>query len=352
MDGLEIETVEVDASGKDSVAIPVPEGFSAPAVAPVAAFTGEPGNLMADLAALAAEKTVAVVVPPPPVIEPTPLPQPETTKPAMAPATEVPAKFKNEDGTVNRERIEKSLTHAEERLAKLTDAEVYAMYEGVERKLRQTQNGVAASQKPATTTHQVPPIAPNTPLSELERDMAQAIFNDAQALGQPVTEIQAIVQARSQIRIADVRYQAELSVTEQLRGRFERQDRQKELESIAEHDPWVISKAGVEALEKIRESYPHVNKSETPWTAAYDQLLANQVKQERLAGQVQTPTPMAKTARPPATPVQAAPRVVVKPSEPNMSGWNSHQISAHVASLPPAEQEAFYLKRGIRLGAV
>lgn len=346
MDGLEIESVEVDASGKDSVAIPVPEGFASPAapVAPVAAFTGEPGNLMADLAALAAEKTAAVVAPPPPFIEPTPVPKPETTIPAMAPATEVPAKFKNEDGTVSLEKIEKSTVNAEE---------AYKKYAEIERNLRQKQNEVAALNKTAPAPQsQVPPIAPNTPLSPLERDMAQAIFNDAQALGQPISEIAAIVQARSQIRIADIQYQASLGVTEQLRDRFEAQDRRTELEKIAEHDAWVISPEGVEALGKIRASYPHVNQSETPWTAAYDQHLANQVKQQRLAGQVTTPTPTAKTARPPATPVQAAPRVVVKPSEPNMSGWNSSQISAYVASLPAAEQDAFYAKRGIRLGAV
>ena len=344
MDGLEIESVEVDASGKDSVAIPVPEGFSTPAAVQATAFTGEPGNLMADLAALAAEQAAPVaVVTPPPFIEPTPLPKPEITT-AMAPATAVPAKFKDENGAVSLEKIEKSTVNAEE---------AYKKYAELERNLRQKQNEVAALQKSAPAPQsQVPPIAPNTPLSALERDMAQAIFNDAQSLGQPVTEIQAIVQARSQIRIADIRYQAELSATEQLRDRFEAQDRRTELEKIAEHDPWVISPEGVEALGKIRESFPHVNESRTPWTAAYDQHLANQVKQQRLAGQVPTPTPTAKTARPPATPVQAAPRVVVKPSEPNMSGWNSNQISAYVASLPPADQDAFYAKRGIRIGAV
>lgn len=336
MDGLEIETVEVgmDASGK--VSIPVPQGM-APTPAPVAAVpTFEPGNFVKDLAAMQAAEAQTQPNPEPVA------PQPETTKaPATAPATEVPDKFKNPDGTVSQEKIEKSTVNAEE---------AYQKYADIERKLRQKQNEVAALKQGAPVPATPASVPANVQLSPLEIQVAQDLINGAAELGEKMSQAQAIATARVQVRLMEAKHSAEIAMTESLRERLDSQDRKAELEKIAEQDPWVISPEGVEALGKIRESYPHVNSSTHPWTAAYDQHLANQVKQQRLSGQVPTPTPTARTARPPATPVQAAPRVVVKPAAPSMAGWSSDQISRYVDSLPKKEQDEFYAKQGIRLG--
>ena len=343
MDGLEVETIEVpvDASGK--VSIPVPEGHAPAAELAKSApeFTGAPGNFMQDLAVLAAERAARQqAAPPAPVVEPTP-PQPETTKAtATAPVTDVPAKFKNEDGTASQEKIAKSTFNAEEALAK---------YAEIERKLRQTQNGVAALRQgaPVSVPTAALPAQVNT-YSPFEVQVAQDLIQAHAEAGIQLPQGQALAQARVSVKLLEARHAAEASLTDSLRERLDSQDRRTELESIALNDPWVMSPEGIETLGKIRESYQHVNASPRPWTAAYDQHLANQVKQQRLAGQVTIPTPTARTARPPATPVQAVARVTVKPTEPNFSGMTSEQISAHAASLGPKGEAAFWASRGLK----
>jgi len=322
MDGMEIQTVEVTPDAKGGVSVDVPEGMAATPAAP-AELSFAPGDLQADLARIA---------------EPVKAVEPE--QPATAPATPVPAKFKNPDGSVNEAAVAKSTHNAEEALAR---------YAEIERALRQKQNEVAALKNPAAVqAPQAPQVPVNLPLSPLELSMAQDLLNEAAALGFQMPQAQAIAQARVMARGLEAKHAAELNVVQDIRQRMEIQDRRTELEKIAENDPWVLSPEGVETLSKIRESRSHVNASPTPWTAAYREHLADQVMQSRLTGQVPTPTPTAKTAKAPPTPVNAAPRVVVKPAEPDMRGWSSAQINAYVESLPPKEQDAFFTKRGLK----
>ena len=337
MDGLEVSEVSVDVSdGKAS--IPVPEGF-APTPAPK--MDGSRGDFAAFMASQSAPAAPAVESQPVPE-----QPQPETTKaPATAPVTEVPEKFKNPDGTIAEEKVVKSAAHAEQALAKALE---------LERKLRQQQNTNAALQRgapvPAVPT---PPAAvpANIPLTPLEIQVAQDLINESAALGLQLDQRAAIAQARVQVRLMEAKHSAEVSMTESLRVKLEEQDRRRELEMIAKDDPWILSPEGIDALSKIREQFPHINSSVAPWSEAYDKHLALEAKKQRLAGQVPNPTPTARAAQLPATPVQAAPRVVVKAQpEFDTRGKTSEQISAYVASLPKAEQDAFYAKRGIRTG--
>ena len=335
MEGLQVESAEVSMDKEGKAAVAVPEGFTPPAAAP-AAFTGQPGNLMSDLAALAAEQQPAPVTPPQePPKEPE---QPKTS--ATAPATPIPAKFQNPDGTVSQEKIEKSTLNAEQ---------AYERYAEIERKLRQKQNEVSALQKGAPI-----PVAPNPApvspaqvnLSPFEIQVAQDLINEAAALGYAMPQAQAIAQARVQVRLLEAKHNAEATRIEQIGHQLEDQERRRELEAIAKHDPWVISDEGFAALSKIRESRPHVNASKTPWLASYREFLADQVMQERLSGQVQTPTPMGKTVKAPPTPVNPAPRVVVQPTAPTLQ--TKEQVDAHVASLTPEQEKAFWASRGLK----
>jgi hypothetical protein len=343
MDGLEVETVEVTADAKGNVSIPVPESVvpQQPAPAVPADLSFKSGDLMSDLAKLAAEQgTVApAAVQAPPVVPEIPRTvEPEQS--ATTPATPVPVKFLNPDGTVNEEKVAKSTVNAEEALAK---------YAEIERQLRQKQNEVAALKNPAPTQPPAQAVPQNTPLSPLEHAMAQDLINKAAAQGLTLDPRLAVAQAQVMAQGLEARHAAELSVTADIRERLDMQDRRTELEKIAQTDDWVLSPEGVKVLSEIRQSRPHVNASKTPWTTAYREYLADQAMNQRLTGQVTNPTPKGPAAKAPPTPVGPAPRVVVKSAEPNFNAMSVDEISRYAASLGPKAEAEFWAKRGFKL---
>lgn len=334
---IQVENVEVTVAKSGGVN---PVNPTPPPAIPE--FTGKPGNINNDLQALAEEmavnerahkaKSEALVNAP---IEPKAV---EPEQPATAPVTPVPDKFVDAEGKPDTAKIEKSTLHAEE---------AYQKYQEIERKLRQKQNEVAALKIGAPV-----PVAPvqapqNFQLSPFEIQVAQDLINEAAALGYQMPQAQAIAQAKVQVRLMEAKHSAEINMTQDLRNRLDEQDRRKELEGIKENDPWVLSPEGIETLSRIRETRPHVNASNTPWTAAYREHLADQVLSQRLSGQVQTPTPTAKTVKAPPTPVNAAPRVV-QPSSPDISKMSSDEISQYVRSLSPEAEQKFWQKQGLR----
>ena len=342
MDGMTVETVELTPDAKGNVSVAVPDGMTTPQT-PSTELSFKAGDLQSDLAKLAAE--TGIVKPDTqtqPVAEQVRAVEPE--QPATAPATPVPDKFKNADGTVNEEKVEKSLKSAEERIANLDK------FLAKEKEMRQKESEARSISKPqAQQTQPAQQIQANTPLTPFEHAMAQDLINRAAAQGLQLDHRLAIAQAQVMAQGFEAKHAAELSVTQQIRERLEIQDRTTEIERIAKDDEWVLSDEGFKALVSIRERYPHVNASNTPWAAAYDQHLANQAKAQRLSGQVLNPTPQAKTAKAPPTPVNAVQRAVVKPSEPDMSNWSADQISRHAASLGPKAEAEFFKKYGLRL---
>lgn len=300
-----------------------------------AEFSGKPGDLKKDLAMLQQEMTPKPQMPP--VVEQVQTVEPG--QPATAPVTPVPDKFKAPDGTVSEEKVVKSTVHAEEALAK---------YAEIERKLRQKQNEVAALKQGAPIPQPPAQVPANVQLSPFEIQVAQDYINESAALGYQMPQAQAIAQARVQIRLYEAAQAARMDSTESLRQRLDDADSRRELESIAANDPWVLSLKGIEALGKIRQERQHVNHSATPWTAAYREYLADTVLQQRLSGQVQTPTPQAKAAQPPATPVNAVTRVSVKPTGPDFGAMNSDQITAYATALDPKAEAAFWKSRGLK----
>ncbi len=135
-------------------------------------------------------------------------------------------------------------------------------------------------------------------------------------------------------------------MTEDIRQKFDDQDRERQLSSIYENDPWVFSPEGIRTLAEIRKQYPHVNAAKNhEWSAAYDQHLANEVKKQRLNGKV-SPNPTGLTAKAPPTPVGPAPRAIVQPKGPDLSSKDA--IDAHVASLDDKGMREFFGKHGLK----
>lgn len=323
----EVQSLTIDLGAPPAVVVAPP---AAPAVP---GFTGERGNFTADMAALAAELNPAPVVPAPQVEAK----QPEITESATAPAI-VPDKFKAADGTLDASKVEKSLVSAEETLAK---------YQAIEAKMRQQMNAVSNLQKQAIAPN-VAPVAPapnQVPLTAFEIQVANDLINEAAAYGYQMPQGQAIAQARVQVKMAEARHNAEASLTETLRVKLEDQDRRSELEAIAKYDQSVLTPEGFDALAKIRESKPWINQSPKPWTEAYDYYLAEQTKKQRQTGMV-LPTPTGLTAKAPPTPVGPAPRAVVQPTGPDLTTQAS--IDAHVKSLSPDAEAAFWKSKGLR----
>lgn len=308
-----------------------------PGIPEVPQFSGKPGNLMNDLAALAAEQAPKEV----PVMPQAEVnPQPEITQ--VAPAT-VPEKFKAPDGSLDTAKLEKSLVNVEEALAR---------YQDKEKQLRQKQNEVnnLSRYQAAPNVAPVQPVAPNVqqvPLTAFEIQVAQDLVNEAAANGYQMPHGQAIAQARVLVKMTEAKAAHEQSLTESLRIKLEDQDRRKELEAIAQYDDSVLSPEGFDALSKIRELKPWINQSPTPWTEAYNYYLAEQTKAARLKGTV-LPTPTGLTAKAPPTPVGPAPRAVVQPVGPDFNSMSQAQITAHVAKMSPEQEKAFWASRGLR----
>lgn len=308
----------------------------APAAPVVPEFTGAPGNLANDLAALQAELAPAPVVPESVPVQAEVQTQPETTD--KAPAT-VPEKFKAPDGSLDQAKLEKSTIHVEEALAK---------FAAKERELRQKQNEAhRQTQSMAPGAVPVAPAANQVPLTAFEIQVANDLINEAALAGYQMPQGQAIAQARVLVKMTEAKAAHEANLTEGLRVKLEDQDRRRELEAIAKYDDRVLSPEGFEALSRIRESKPWINQSQTPWTEAYQYFLAQQTQEARLKGTV-LPTPTGLTAKAPPTPVGPAPRVSVQAVGPDINSMSEAEINAHVAKMTPAQEKAFWASRGLK----
>lgn len=238
------------------------------------------------------------------------------------PKVDVPQKFQTPDGQVDVAKVEKSTLAAQEALNK---------YREMEKELRAAQNSVRDLKSPQT----VP--APGTPgmptLDQITPEMIEQAIRQ-QGLGRTQLELAAIAQNTAYAR-ARADFEAKFGGLEE---RVESDQRIKELESIAENDPWVLSAEGIDTLKRIRSSNPHINMAPRPWTEAYDKYLAMEAKKKRQSQQVLTPTPKAPTAKAPATPVSAARVAQVK----GPNAGDPKALNAHLDKLNAKEQEAFW----------
>lgn len=233
---------------------------------------------------------------------PEPQPEPQADE---APKVDVPAKFQNPDGTTNTEKVAK----AEESLD-----QAIARYKEKEKEFSRLQNKV---NNPQAQEHPSVPRLPSQ-LSPLEVQVAEDLIAESNALGKPMEQAHAIAQARVIAKIAQAKHQADSDLVEDIRRRVEDTERTNELQTMFNNHPELREPGMVDKLVAIRNQYPEVNASKTPWRSAF----LVQKGLESLS-QVKTPTPKGGTAKAPATPVSPVSRVVSNGSPATLKdAWN------------------------------
>lgn len=303
---------------------------SVPSSNPDAVAMALTGDTMTDLKNVAAEmgikldsglnvveaqpetKTVATPAP-----QPVPAQQPQAAKADV----EVPAKFQNEDGTPNVEKIGKSTKSVEEMLA---------YYKTKEREANQAQNRVnnpPLQALPPTPQPHVPQAG--FQLTQFERQAAIDILADAQALGIQMTDSQAILQARADIRMAEAKHAAELSATEDIRRELNETRMAAELEGLIKHDGTLLTKEVADRVLAI--------KSEQGFKTYRQAYIFHRGEQDvaQRTGQVQTPIPTGTTAKAPPTPVGPVTRVQRTVDTSNPKSLTDDQLEAEVRKLYP-----------------
>jgi hypothetical protein len=252
------------------------------------------------------------------VQEQTPVAQEEATEVSTP---EVPKKFQDDTGQIDVEKVVKSTMSAEEALQK---------YRETEKELRQKQNEAHRNQ--SQPLPQQPGVSPLDVLSqqigaELQRNGTE------KGLANLLLEVKqlAVQEARSQM-------EGEISNTNE---RLTTNDRQKELEAIAQQDPEVFSPQTYEAIQKTLRDKPYLLQSKTPFTDAYFHMKGQRQAQN---GQVNTPKPKSTTA--PATPVGGV-RNVAPQVEPKINLDDTVQLNKYLDTLPQEKQDEFWAKRGI-----
>ena len=287
------------------------------------------GSLMDQLRHVAAEKGVALdangnVVesqPEPQLKKHDPIKVIHEPLPKADPApVEVPQKFQKEDGTVDEAKLDKSITSLEERIA---------YFKAKEREYQTEQNKV---NNPPKAVYQAPP--PAAGVTELEQRVAQDILADAQALGEKMTPNQALIQARSQIRLQEARLTAEVDsasrMTAEIRQELAEARMAQELEGLIKSDESLLDKNTADSVIAIRQANPKMSYRE-----AYIHHLGVQDFQRR-TGQVRTPTPTGQAAKAPPTPVGPVSRVNAAPVDlRNPQKMTDEQLIAEIRKQHP-----------------
>ncbi len=256
----------------------------------------------------------------PPVVEaPAPVAEPAQPVQPQAPENppEVPEKFKNPDGTPNAEKIQQSTVNIEQALAR---------YREKEKEFTKQRQQQTVQQVQATTT---PEPVPQTFEEQINADLQRE--GPAKVLAKLFNAAKEAARSEVLFEVRGLQQEVELS------------KRDKELETLAAHDPFVLTEEGINALAKIRTEKPWLNQSPRPWESAYRDYLAEQSISRRAVPQV-IPTPRGMTAPvAPAVPVARAP----SSPTPNGSNMTKAQISEHLAGKSASEVAAFY--RGLGL---
>lgn len=214
---------------------------------------------------------------------------------------EVPEKFQKPDGTPDAEKIEKSTQSLEQVIAK---------YKEKEREFSKLQNRVNNAPQ-AQGEVRLP-----QPLSPLEVQIAQDLMTESKLLGAPMSEGHAIATARVQAKMMEAKYNADMSITEDLRRRVEDTERTNELQGMINENPELLQDSMVDQLVQIRQAFPWVNNSQTPWRSAYIVLKGTQPAQ-----QVKIATPKGGTVKAPATPVSPVARVTQNANPNTQEAW-------------------------------
>jgi hypothetical protein len=321
------ESAQVEIGKAEGQDANVPEGFSGKAEDFQKDLEMLTGNKPAETEAVTEVKPLEATTPEAEPVQPE---QPQATETETKEKAVIPDKFRNPDGTVNQERIEKSTMDADTAYQKYREAEI-ALKQQMN-KVNQVKNTTPVAQNEQQVQPEQQETQPNTFAAQIEADVKKHGLGAVLERLHSAAEQSAVVLMYG--KISNVLLETELS------------QRQRELESIAKNDSWVFTKEGIDTLSKIRQDKPWVNGAPEPWKQAYKEHLADRAMKQMGGSQVQKPTPSGQTA--PATPVGPVSHPKQTPKV-DISNMNKEQLDAEISKMDPKQQAAFFASQGLRL---
>lgn len=287
-------------------------------------FSGKPQDFEKDMALLAQQQGMTVAPPEAPALNPEPQTgQPDQPQAQEPQPVEVPDKFKKPDGSVDTDKLDKSTQNLAEKLAK---------FRQMERDFTQQSQKAKPPVQPVQSVSEAISEVPKTFEEQIEADLKKE--GAGKVLAKLFAAAKEAAKAEALTDVNDLRQQAELD------------RRQREVERIAQVDPWVLSEQGMNTLFKIRQDKPWLNGAPSPMEAAYREYVADQALTQRRGSQVSMPNPRGVTAPVvPATPVNRAPS---QPA-PKVDSMSKDQIDAHLSGKSQAEVAAFFKSFGLPL---
>ena len=294
-------------------------------------------NFAEDIAKLAASQGVTLETPqadipltPPnepvqPQEEPKVEVQPEATATKTDEATkvEVPEKFKAPDGSVDTEKLNKSIVNVDEALAKYLEKE---------RELKRKMNEVRQKENSYLT----PPVTPEpTPTIPVNANFAKQLEEDIAKEGAGVVLAKLFTAAQESV---EERVKSEIEVLKQVNAT---NTTKQQIEAIGKTDPWVYSPEGMATLTQILDEQPYLWNAPDPYKAAYFQYNGSKSVASQTKPQVLTPTPPARPTAPVPSGQAAAPTVA-----PTIKLDSKEDVDRHLAKLSPKEQSEFFKRMG------
>ncbi len=252
-----------------------------------------------------------------------PMETPVTQQPEPSETTNVPEKFKGQDGQPDSDKLQKATVNVEEALNR---------YSQMEAELRRKQNSV----------HQMK-IQQNTGIQEAQPAEPNEAYTIDQIGQQIENELKANGTGKGLARILNVAienaYQRGREDTDSLRQQLAAQERRSELQNIAESDPEVFSPNVQEAIQRTLAANPWLSNAPQPITAAYKLFRSENPR----TGGVVSPTPTPPTA--PATPA-GGPRPPSSSVRPNVNLDDPAELNKYLDGLSKEDQERFWLSQG------
>lgn len=271
-----------------------------------------------------------------PAVEATP-PAPVTSgePPAPGQAPEVPPKFQDANGGLDKEKLEKATLNAEEAIAK---------YRERERELTKAAQSFAQAKAQVNQPQQLQaqPLVQQAqqpqPSLTLEQVTPQMIQESIKQYGQEAVMMDLVQMAKREA-LAQATGQVSQTV-ESLQSQVEARQRADELKTIAQNDPWVFTEDGMKALTEIRTQNPWINQSPEPWKAALMYHKGSQALAGRSTPQVPTPNPTPQAGRVPPTPASGAAPIPKQALPVNLN--NPQDLNRHLASLSKDKEAEFW----------
>jgi len=265
----------------------------------------------------------AVITPPTQPEQPL---QASVTPPVEATKVEtvVPDKFKNQDGSVNVDNLNKSTLNVEEAIAN---------YLAKEKELKRKMNEVKAQENayinPPANIAPVNSIPVNSNFAaQLEADIAK------DGAGIVLAKLFTAAQESVEERVAK-----EISLLKNVNAE---NTTKSQIQSIGKSDPWVYTPEGIDTLNRVLSEQPYLMSAEDPYKAAYMFYNGQKSVASKSNSQVLTPTPQARASAPVPT-AQAANMTSV----PVIKLDTKQDIDNHLKTLTPEQKSAFFVKAGL-----